>query len=362
MSFEIKPDVDIRCRDFTIGAIGSGFIMGDVQLAAYDKAGFRVKGVSSRDQASSKKVVDRWGLEKVYSSVAELLDDEDIDIVDVAIPPHAQIDIIREAVKRPHIKGILVQKPIAMDYKTACEIVELCRTSGKVLSVNQNMRFDQSMQVANQLIQSGKLGEVVAASIDMRAVPHWQTYLEDYDRLTLLNMSIHHIDVMRFLLGEAEEIFVMGRKDPALSFDHKDGICSYLIRFESGAMVTIIDDAYSFPREESFPGDSYINWRIEGTSGVAKGTFGWPDYPDGSPSTCQYACEETNGEWVKPVWDTMWFPDAFVGVMEQLQYALKTNTKPFLSGEDNLKTMALVEAGYVSMNTGAAVSPQEIEK
>ena len=56
----------------------------------------------------------------------------------------------------------------------------------------------------------------------------------------------------------------------------------------------------------------------------------------------------------------MWFPDAFGGVMEQLQYALATATPPALSAEDNVKTMALVEAGYISMRERRSVRLAEL--
>jgi predicted dehydrogenase len=75
-----------------------------------------------------------------------------------------------------------------------------------------------------------------------------------------------------------------------------------------------------------------------------------------------YCADETSGKWVTPKWDTTWFPDAFKGVMEQLQYALHTKQCPALSGADNLKTMALVEAGYRSIKERRSVSPQEIEQ
>jgi predicted dehydrogenase len=56
----------------------------------------------------------------------------------------------------------------------------------------------------------------------------------------------------------------------------------------------------------------------------------------------------------------MWFPHAFIGVMEQLQYAVKTGTAPALSIEDNVKTMALVEAGYKSIAERRTVKLSEI--
>src|SRR3546814_17106651 len=118
----------------------------------------------------------------------------------------------------------------------------------------------------------------------MRAIPHWQSCLADYGRLTLLNMSIHHLDVLRFLLGEPREIYTGARPDPRTRFAHHDGICASTIRFESGAMAVSLEDVWAGPKAEAFQSDIYIKWRLEGTDGLARGTSGGPDYPPGSPS------------------------------------------------------------------------------
>jgi predicted dehydrogenase len=195
----------------------------------------------------------------------------------------------------------------------------------------------------------------------MRAIPHWQPFLADYDRLTLLNMSIHHLDVLRFLLGDPSEVTTLVRQDPRTTFSHRDGICVSTLKFPSGVMAVSLEDVWSGPREEGFQSDIYIKWRVEGTDGLADGTIGWPDYPAGSPSTLRYSCRATGGKWVNPRWSTMWFPDAFKGVMEQLQYALKTGTEPLLNAADNVKTMALIEAAYRSIEQKRAVSLSEFD-
>jgi predicted dehydrogenase len=56
----------------------------------------------------------------------------------------------------------------------------------------------------------------------------------------------------------------------------------------------------------------------------------------------------------------MWFPQAFIGVMEQLQHAVATGQAPALSVADNVKTMALVEAGYRSIAERRTVKLSEI--
>jgi predicted dehydrogenase len=358
---EFSPDPEIRCKDYKIGCVGSGFIMADVQLMSYDEAGFDVVAIASRTESNARKVAERWNIPNVYSSPEALFEDKSVEIIDIAYPPHLQLELVRQAVKHPHIKGILVQKPITVYFHEAREMVKLCEDNGKVLSVNQNMRFDQSMRVLKQILDAGELGEIVIATIDMRAIPHWQAYLADYDRLTLLNMSVHHLDVMRYLFGEVEDIYVSARKDPRTEFKHTVGICISTLNFKSGVMGVCIDDVWASPVADDFESDIYIKWRVEGTEGLAQGTIGWPDYPDGSPSTLTYCATSTGGKWITPKWDSMWFPQAFKGVMEQLQYALKQKETPMLSGDDNLKTMALIEAGYRSFKEKRAINPEDVE-
>src|SRR3954470_15944962 len=110
-----------------IGCIGSGFIMADCHLVAYRKVGFNPVAITSRNRSNSKAVADRHGIQKVYDSYKDLLKDPSISIIDIAVPPDVQIEIVREVVKHAdHIKGILVQKPIAVNYEKAREIVKLC--------------------------------------------------------------------------------------------------------------------------------------------------------------------------------------------------------------------------------------------
>ena len=222
------------------------------------------------------------------------------------------------------------------------------------------MRFDQSMRVLKQLIDRGDLGELVFGTIEMRAIPHWQKFLESYKRLTLLNMSIHHLDVLRFLFGDPMDIFTTVRPDPRTPFAHQDGICVSTLRFPNGVLAVSLDDVWTGPREEGFESDIYIRWRVEGMNGLATGTIGWPDYPAGSPSTLRFnSTKDDRRKMGGAVLANSLVSGRVCGVMEQLQYALKSGTEPELSAADNLKTMALVEAAYRSVAEKRAVRLDE---
>lgn len=352
------PDPQVRARDLKIGCIGAGMIMAECHLAAYKEAGFTVAAIASRTKAKAEEVATRWGIATVHDTPEALISDEAIEIIDIAYPPDQQPALIRKALAQPHIKGILAQKPLALTLEEAIALRDEAAKADKILSVNQNMRYDQSMRVLKQILDKGELGAPVMATIEMRAIPHWQGFLEEYDRLTLSNMSVHHLDVLRFLFGEPDTITTLTRTDPRTQFEHKDGITVSTLMFPSGVMAVSMEDVWSGPREEGFDSDIYIKWRVEGTDGVAQGTIGWPD---GSPSTLTYASKKTtDGKWVSPKWETMWFPHAFIGVMEQLQYAIQSGEPPALSVADNVKTVALIEAGYKSIDEGRTVKLSEI--
>ncbi|WP_323741345.1 Gfo/Idh/MocA family oxidoreductase [Pseudoclavibacter sp. VKM Ac-2867] len=352
-SAALFPDGPVRARSAKIGAIGAGAIMADQHLAAYSEASFPVVAIASRTKAHAERVAERWGIPTVHDTPEQLIEDAEVEIVDIAYPPDLQPALIRKALAQPHVKAVLAQKPLALTLDEAIALRDEAEAAGKILSVNQNMRYDQSIRVLKQLLERGELGEPVFVEIDMKAVPHWQGFLEGYDRLTLANMSVHHLDVLRFLFGDPDEIMTVTRSDPRTQFPHTDGIVVSTLRFPGGLLALSTEDVWGGPREEGFDDDFSITWRVEGTRGVAKGTIGWPS---GTPSTITYASAartdggpSTDGKWVTPTWDTHWFPHAFIGVMEQLQQAVATGSEPALTVADNVKTVALIEAGYRSI-------------
>jgi len=320
-----------------------------------------VVGITSRTRERAEQTARERGVPQVYDTLAELLADPAVEIVDIAVPPHAQLGVVREVVQHAdRVKGILAQKPLAMDCAEAKEVVRLCEEAGIALAVNQNMRYDQSVRALKCLLDRGYLGEPVLATIEMRAIPHWMPWIYDYGWLTLRIMSIHHLDCFRFWFGDPERIYCSVRPDPRTTFTHEDGICLYILEYASGLRCSAWDDVWTGPAREGAEGDIYIKWRVEGTDGLAWGTIGWPNYPCPTPSTLHFSTRHRPGYWFEPRWEEVWFPDAFAGTMGQLLIAVYEDTEPEISGRDNLYTMALVDAAYRSAAEHRAVSLEEI--
>lgn len=349
-----------RDKSIGIGCIGAGFIMADCHLVAYRKAGFNPVGITSRRREQAAAVAARHQIPNVYADLQEMLANPAVQVIDVAVPPDLQFDVISQIVRSGrYVRGILAQKPLGRDYAEAVEIVRVCREAGIVLSVNQNMRYDQSVRACRSLLSRGDLGEPVLATIDMRAIPHWMPWQERLGWVTLRIMSIHHLDAFRFWFGDPIRVFASVRPDPRTQFAHEDGICLYILEYANGLRAMSCDDVWSGPSKEGSAADIGINWRIEGTTGMARGTIGWPSYPVPTPSTLDYTTT-SSGQWQQPRWSEVWFPDAFVGPMAQLLCALEDGVAPEISADDNLKTMALVEACYVSVREHRAVELSEV--
>src|SRR6516165_9871889 len=338
-----------RRTDFRIGCIGAGFIMRDCHLSAYRQAGFNSVAIASRHPDRARSVAQLHQIPRCYATYAEMLADHSVEILDIAVPPDVQPEIIREAVRHSdHIRAILAQKPLAMSYREAKESVDLCAKVGITLAVNQNMRYDQSIRALKNILQRGWLGEPVLASIDMRAIPHWMPWSEGLRSLSTFIMSIHHLDTFRCWFGTPDRVLSRTRPDPRARFPHTDGINLYVLEYDSGCRASGWDDVWAGPVREGSEGDISIRWRVEGTDGLARGTIGWPSYPAKTPSTLDFTTKRQPGYWLQPRWSEAWFPEAFRGTMGDLLLALAHDRTPAISGRDNLKTLALVEAVYRS--------------
>src|SRR6187431_2159391 len=95
-----------------IGCIGSGFIMADCHLVAYRQTGFNPVAIASRSPAHARQIAERHGL-TAYKTYQEMLASGTVEVVDIAVPPDVQFDVILEICNhKKHIRGVLAQKPL----------------------------------------------------------------------------------------------------------------------------------------------------------------------------------------------------------------------------------------------------------
>ncbi len=348
-------DLDLAPRlgstAYRIGVIGAGKIVRECHLPAYRSRGWQVVRIASRTLDTATKVASEFDIAGVSDDYLDVVRDERVEVVDISLPPHRHREFAEAAVAAG--KHVMVQKPMASTLDDARAIVVAAQQAGVKLAVNQNGRWDPAMRACRELVERGIFGTLVTASIEMRTRQPWQEYWKDaehYPRLMLLGMSIHHLDQFRYLFGDPEEITAFTATYPGQPWAG-DSIALYVLRYGTGLMATGFDDGFPWTRDWS------EDYRIEGLDAIARGTIGWPT---GDFSTLEYTTRDRPDAWSRPAFTRRWFPDAFVGTMGELFRAIETDTDPSISGSDNLGTLRLVEAGYLSAAERRTVRLTEI--
>ena len=343
-SLDLRPSVSVPDA-FGIGIIGSGNIIEHAQIPAYRTAGMRIVGITSRTRDHAHGVASRAGIPRVYTSVDELLRDSEVAIVDIAVPPDFQPAIAMRAVAAG--KHVLAHKPLAVTYEEAKTVVEGAARAGVVLAVNQNGRFDPSINASRSLIQQGLLGERVAMSMQMHLKMPWQSYYQDgrYHRLMMMHMSVHHMDQFRWLFGTPARVTATTRRVPGDIYVGEN-FAAYTLEYNDGFLATSVDSG------ADWSSDFGIHYRILGTRATLVGEIGWPH---NRKSTLRYELREKPGLWHELAFSRSWFPDAFSATMAELMSAIEQRRVPSNSGVDNLETMSTVCAAYRSAETRCAV-------
>ncbi len=166
------------------------------------------------------------------------------------------------------------------------------------------------------------------AQITMHTRVGWMPYADEYPRKGMLIMSIHHLDAFRFLFGDPESVTTTVRSNPD-SEDEVDEMAVYTLAYPDGLLAVAIDNTYATL-------DQGIEWRVDGSGGMARGTVGWMDHPWGSPSTLRYIDAERPDAAIEPRWTERWFPDAFSATMAEVLRAVQNGGTPSINGRDNL--------------------------
>jgi predicted dehydrogenase len=336
-------------RRLPIAVVGAGAIVDIAHLPAYRAGGLEVLGIFDIDESRARDAADRHGIATVYDSLADLLDDERVHVVDVAVTAHAQPSIVQAALESG--RHVLGQKPFAPTAGIAADLADIADTRGLVLAVNQQLRFDEGMAAAHRMVELGWLGTLTAMTIEVDIWTAWESWpwMLHAPRLEVMNHSIHYHDVIRWFLGEPTTVYCAGGRTPGQAAAGETRTVT-TCRYASGAVSMV------HANHENSRGDNSAVFRIDGTHGSIRGTLGLLyDYPGGRPDTVEVNSSvlPTDGWLPYPV-TTRWIPDAFLGPMGSVMDAVATGTPPRTSARDNIATLRLVEAIYASMHTGRA--------
>ena len=232
-----------------LGVLGLGF-MGATHIRALDGiSGLTLSAISSSDPRKLEGDLSAVGGNlgaafapldfsqvKKHARWEDIVADPAIDAVDVCLPTHLHAPATEMALEAG--KHVLCEKPLALDYPTAHRLVELARHEGRVLMAAQVLRFFPMYRQMADLVKSGTLGPVRAATFRRRcAAPPWAAWMQNKATSGggVFDLLIHDVDMALHLFGVPTAVAATGREALA---SHVDTINAQLF-YEGIDSVTV---------------------------------------------------------------------------------------------------------------------------
>ncbi|MCL2578235.1 MAG: Gfo/Idh/MocA family oxidoreductase [Defluviitaleaceae bacterium] len=211
---------------------------------------FEITAVCDRDIIRANNVAKELNIEgKAYGDWSSMIANADIEAVDLMLPIQENFESAKEVLKNR--KHLIAEKPFAATVEGAKQLVKIARDSGVKVLIAENIRYNEESVLIKSIIEERKIGNV-AYFIDNHitefqadmlsdtfAKAEWRKHPE-FKGGAFLDSAIHYVARMRFLFGDALNIFASGRPSEVdfspyscinVMFTFKDHIAGFLSHF-----------------------------------------------------------------------------------------------------------------------------------
>lgn len=242
-----------------IGGMGNAWLRAVQQSPVVEYAGL----VEINDAIAAEQT-QKYGLTgvPVFKSLDEALQSVKADGVINVTPPqfHRAVSITALDAGVP----VLSEKPLADTRQAALDIVAAAERTGVLHVVTQNYRYKPPIQTLQRALRDGGMGEIGALHVEFFKGPHFGGFREEMPYPLIIDMSIHHFDLMRFFLA-SDPVSVFGRSwNPPWSWYRGDASAAVILEFANGVRVSYDGSWCSQGRETTWN----ANWRFECANGV----------------------------------------------------------------------------------------------
>lgn len=321
--------------------IGCGFFAQNHLKAWGDVEGARLVAVCDRDAAKAEAAARLTGATP-YTDAAEMLATEPLEFVDIAttMESHEALHALACDAGVPAI----CQKPMAPDIAACRRMVERARTADLPFMVHENFRFQAPLIAVGTALAEGAIGEPFFAHVSFRTgydVVAGQPYLAEVERFILLDLGIHVLDVARYLLGDAGDVYARGQRTMPGARGEASAVVT--LRHRTGAVSEVVCSYTTRIHPDPFPRTLV---EVEGREGALRlrADDVLEIHRDGGREERNVA--PTAPAWGDPVWALV--QQSVVNTQQHWIDCLHRGEEPATSGRDNLKTFELVEAAYAA--------------
>lgn len=322
-----------------IGMAGVGGHGGSLRNAIFKCEDLKLISVFDPKRSLTEAVAQELGCE-IAGSYEELVADERIAGVVIASPNEFHREQVEKAAE--YCKHIFVEKPIANTVADAVSMLRKTKEAGVLLQIGHNTRRSGIFRQTKSILEVGTLGQVVAVEGNlshrggMRQTPgEWRYYKEKCPALPLIQLGIHTIDTMIYLLGPIRRISSFHRH--SVMPGENDDVTNSILEFESGVLGNL--------------GSYYVTPLVNFIN-----IYGTDANLFCRKNGCFLERFDVPGEESIEVEEI----DTVLDEIQEFADCIRILRKPETAGEEGLAALAVVEAAILSSRLGRAVSIDEV--
>jgi predicted dehydrogenase len=288
------------------------------------------------------------GIEKAYTDYREALRDPAVDAVSICLPHALHCPVAVEAAEAG--KHVLVEKPMAMTVEEATAMLAAAEAHGVKLYVAEQVPYSSQSKMLREIVQTGRyIGNLTFAAFTggFRAPRYgyegrraWLSSPDLGGTGTWMLHGVHSMAQLRYVLGEVAVVYVREHKAPSFERRDLEGTISGTLTLSGGVPVAVTQTA-----ETHLP-HHLKGYRLYGDEGVVRaGRDGFEVFnkdldPDEKPVFFAYP-EARRSPYAQEI-------AAFAG------YVAGDPPGP-TTGYSERRTLAIIQAGYESMESGQPV-------
>ena len=292
----------------------------------------------------------------------EFISDPNLDVVSICTPSGNHLDYGKKAAKAG--KHVIVEKPIEVTMKRAKELIGVCNKNNVLLAVIYQYRFIKEIEELKRQIDKNKLGTLFMGDAYIKWFRSqeyydsgvWRGTLELDGGGVLINQAIHTIDLLQWLMGDVETVFGQVGTFTHERMEGEDNAVATL-RFKSGA-IGVIEGSTSVQPAQSkrielhgekgsvVIDDNNVKISVNGESSDKN------EKNEDSGAKSTGSSSPLGGFSIEP------HKNQFEAIMN----AINNNEMPPVSGEESMKSLAIVMAIYESSKTNAMVNLDDFSK
>ncbi len=251
-------------RTWNFGIVGAGMIADFHAKAIQSLVNANLAGICGTNPEKVRMLAVKYGC-KAYCNYSEMIQSDGIDILIIATPSGAHMEPAIEASRNG--KHVLCEKPLEISLERIDKMIEAHKKSGTRLGGIFNYRFNESVQVLKNAVDTGRFGTITHAAV---YVPWWRTdeYYKSSWRGTksldgggaMMNQSIHMVDMLQYMMGPVSSLQAYTATLGHPQIEVEDTAVA-ILKFKNNALGMIYGSTASFPGQ-------FRRLEITGTKGT----------------------------------------------------------------------------------------------